>query len=152
MGERAVDDERAWAVRRHVYAVIAARGVPPTADEAAVALGLPEGVIRAAFARLHELHALFLDPATGQVRMAHPFSGVATGFRVRCRGVDYWANCAWDALGIPAALGADATVAATYADGGAPAALRVAGGRVEGAGVVHFLRPFRRWYDDLIET
>ena len=85
--------------------------------------------------------------------MAHPFSGVPTPFRVEIGERSYWANCAWDALGIPAALAADARIAAVHAEDGAAAALAVEGGRVRGHGeVVHVLQPFRRWYDDLVFT
>ena len=57
----------------------------------------------------------------------------------------YWANCAWDALGIPAALHCDATVAIDDPAGRAPLELRVVAGQVLGDGLVHFLLPFRRW-------
>jgi hypothetical protein len=36
-------------------------------------------------------------------------------WEVRSRGHSYWANCAWDMLGIPAALHSDADVEAEYA-------------------------------------
>jgi hypothetical protein len=36
--------------------------------------------------------------------------------------------------------------------GGAPLALRVVDGQAFGDGLVHFLLPFGRWYDDLVET
>ena len=147
-----MDDDLAWDVRRFVYAVIVARGTPPGVEETAAALGLATEAARAAFLRLHELHALFVDRDRVAVRMAHPFSGVLTAFPVRSAGVSYWANCAWDALGIPAALGGDAVIAATYADDGQPAAIEIAGGRLRGSGVVHFPLPFRRWYDDLVFT
>jgi hypothetical protein len=85
--------------------------------------------------------------------MANPFSAVPTPFRVRAGEVEYWANCAWDMLGVPAALGADAAIHATWAVDGAPAELRVERGQVTGAeGIVHFLTPFRAWYDDIRDT
>lgn len=63
-----------------------------------------------------------------------------------------WANCAWDALGIPAALHCDAAIIIEDPLGGAPLELSVVDGQVVGEGLVHFLLPFRRWYDDLVET
>jgi len=85
--------------------------------------------------------------------MANPFSAVETPFRVHARGVTYWANCAWDALGIPAALGADAQIEATDAETGQPVLLDVQNGQVSSHGEwVHFPLPFQRWYDDLILT
>jgi hypothetical protein len=84
--------------------------------------------------------------------MANPFSAIATNYQVYANGQSYWANCAWDALGIPAALQSDARIEAGTG-AGKQIALSVADGRVEGpSAVVHFPLPFRRWYDDLVLT
>ena len=141
-----------WTVRNVVYATILERAVPPTADETAVALGVSPDEVRSAYERLNSRHALFLTPGSHDVRMAHPFSGVPTALRVESGDRTSWANCAWDALGIPAALHADARIEAPLGDG---ESIRFA---IEAAqvkswdGIVHFPLPFRRWYDDLIET
>jgi hypothetical protein len=142
-----------WSVRNHIYATILDQGVPPTYDAVAADLGVSPDRARAAYQRLNDRHALFLTPGTHEIRMAHPFSGVPTPFRVYADGRAYWANCAWDALGIPAALHADARIEAETANDGGPVHLAVVDGRVSGwDGVVHFALPFRRWYDDLILT
>lgn len=142
-----------WAVRSFVYAFVVDRARPPTVAETAAGLGLPEDRARAAYRALDRRHALFLEPGGETIRMAHPFSGTPTPFRVRADGRAYWANCAWDALGIPAALHADAAIDAPAAEDGAPIRLTVEGDRVHARGeVVHFPRPFRIWYDDPIET
>jgi DNA-binding transcriptional MocR family regulator len=141
-----------WTVRNAVYTAILERTVPPTTDETAAALGVSPDDVRAAYERLNDRHALFLTPGSHDARMAHPFSGIPTAFRVGSGDRTYWANCAWDALGIPAALQADARIEAPLGDG---ASIRFAidAGRVtDWGGVVHFPLPFRRWYDDLIET
>ena len=141
-----------WTVRNAVYAAILERTVPPTADETAAVLGVSSDDVRSAYERLNDRHALFLTPGTHDVRMAHPFSGVPTEFRVEINGRAYWANCAWDVLGIPAALHADARIEAQIGDGES-IRFAVEAGRVQGwDGVVHFPLPFRRWYDNLIET
>jgi hypothetical protein len=157
---RRFDDGFAWTVRNAVYDALVARGVPPAPDELAGSLGRRRAEIDAALQRLHDRHALFVERSAGgaiAVRMAHPFSGVPTPFVVRSGGTGYWANCAWDALGIPAALRADAEVAATAADDGSAVRLRIAGGALHAEGdaadvLVHVLLPLRRWYDDLVFT
>ncbi|HEX5500451.1 MAG TPA: organomercurial lyase [Thermomicrobiales bacterium] len=151
---RAVEDaEVDWRLRAEVYRQFADRGRAPTADELAVALGADSDAIQDGLARLHDRHALLLDPADRSIRMANPFSAVPTSFRVQVGTSRYWANCAWDALGIPAALHADADIDATYGDDGAPVAIAIDGGALRGGGgVVHFPLPVARWYDDLIET
>ena len=54
-----------------------------------------------AFRRLHDAHALVLEPGTAEIRMLNPFSAVETPHRVHADGRDWYANCAWDALGHP---------------------------------------------------
>ena len=140
-------------VLRTVYAHFVATGRPPSAAEIATALAISTDEALVPFRRLHERHALFLEPGKDTIRMAHPFSGVPTAFNVRANGQDYWANCAWDALGIAGALHADAEIVATYAEVAARLTLSVEHGEVGGpTAVVHLQVPFRRWYDDLVET
>ena len=147
------DDAFDWTVRSFVYRYILEHERPPTIVETASGLGIEPDRARAAYHRLDRRHALFLDPGSDTVRMAHPFSGLPTPFRVHANGHAYWANCAWDMLGIPAALHADAAIDAVYAEDGQPARLAVEGDRVRGHGeVVHFPVPFRAWYDDLVFT
>jgi DNA-binding transcriptional MocR family regulator len=141
-----------WTVRNAVYTSILERSVPPSVDETAAALGVSPDDVRSAYERLNSRHALFLTPGSHDVRMAHPFSGIPTAFRVESGGRTYWANCAWDSLGIPAVLQADACIEAPLGDGES-IQFAIDAGRVTGwDGVVHFPLPFRRWYDDLIET
>jgi len=139
-------------VRLFVYRYIVEHGRPPSAAETATGMERPPDEVRAAYCRLHDGHALFLEPGTHSIRMAWPFSGVPTPFRVQANDRRYWANCAWDALGIPALLQADARIESVFADTGEPATLTVAGGRVHGQGLAHFAVPFRRWYADLVFT
>ena len=142
-----------WTVRNAVYAAILERSVPPSVDETAVALHVSADDVRAAYERLNDRHALFLTPGSHDLRMAHPFSGVPTAFRVESGDRSYWANCAWDALGIPAALHADARIEAPIGNDSESIRFAIEAGRVKDwDGVVHFPLPFGRWYDDLIAT
>lgn len=142
-----------WRMRHLIYRGFAETGRPPSLEALAANLGLPGTRALSLLHELEALHSVFLTEDRRGVLMANPFSAEPTPFRVTANGIDYWANCAWDMLGVPAALGTDATVRATYAVDGAPAALRVEGGVVTGSdGIVHFLQPFRTWYDDLRHT
>lgn len=147
-----LSDEIVWAVRAAVYAHFAETGRAPSAAMAGARLGLGEAVAAEAFAVLHQRHALFLDVTAGTIRMAHPFSATPTDFRVHANGRVYWANCAWDALGIPAALGVEARAEMLYADTGERVRLGVPPDGADEAVRVHFLLPFARWYDDLVFT
>jgi hypothetical protein len=119
----------------------------------AAALGHPTDDALALLRELGERHAVTLTDDGRAVLMANPFSAVPTPYRVTANGVDTWASCAWDMLGVPAAFGADAEIHATWAADGEPASLHVTGGVVAGAeGVVHFPIPFRDWYEDIRHT
>jgi hypothetical protein len=142
-----------WEMRSFVYAQIVERGYPPLAEQAAAEFGIETREARAAYERLHKRHALFLDPQTREVRMAFPFSAIPTPFRVRANERWYWANCAWDMLGVPAALHSDAEIVAEYVGDSSPVHMTVEKGRLRGVdGVVHFPLPLRHWYDDLVFT
>lgn len=142
-----------WQMRHRIYQGFARTGAPPSLDVLARDLSLTADEARATLRELGRRHAVTLTEDGDAVLMANPFSAVPTPFRVRAGGIDSWATCAWDMLGVPAALGVDATIDATWAADGAPAELRVERGRVTGAeGIVHFLKPFRAWYDDIRDT
>lgn len=142
-----------WQMRHRIYQGLARTGAPPSLDELARDLDLTEEDARATLRELGDRHAVTLTEDGDAVQMANPFSAVPTPFHVHADGVDYWANCAWDMLGVPAALDADATIQAVYASDDAPVELRVENGRVLGApGIVHFEKPFRTWYDDIHDT
>ena len=142
-----------WQIRLAVYRRFVESGHPPAYAEVARELGIPAAEAQRSYRRLHEHHALFLEPGTDTIRMANPLSAVPTPYRVYVDGRGLWANCAWDSLGIPAMLHADAQVAAVFAQTGAATGYAIESGELRAANVlVHFALPFRRWYDDLIYT
>jgi hypothetical protein len=105
-----------------------------------------------ALRRLHDEHRLVLS-GTGRIRMAHPFSGVATDVRVQVGNREWYANCAWDGLGILAALGEDGIVVSHCPDCGEEAGYIVTGGEIEDCeSVVNFALPAARWWDDIVLT
>lgn len=146
-------DTLIWDVRLFVYQFLADHERPPTCTEAATHFAIPVQQAEDIYHDLNARHALFLEPGRTTIRMAHPFSGIPTPFRVTTNDHHYYANCAWDALGIPAMLHTDATVTARYSDTDDPLVLTVQNTRVTDAQVfVHFPLPFRHWYDDLVFT
>ena len=142
-----------WRMRLLIYQGFARTGAPPDLDALADALGLAPDDALALLRELGARHAVTLADDGRSVLMANPFSVVPTPFRVTANGVACWASCAWDMLGVPAALGADAEIHATWAADGTPAELRVEGGAVAGDdGIVHVLTPFRDWDADIRHT
>jgi hypothetical protein len=148
-----MDDNKLWGIRAFVYQHFAETTRAPGVDEVAARFALSGEEAASAYEELHEHHALYLKPGTTEILMANPFSGVGTPFKVRVDDRIYFANCAWDSLGIPAALHTDAEIEASCAQSGEPIQLRVSGGQVRGSeALVHFLVPFRDWYNDLTST
>jgi hypothetical protein len=148
-----MDEEKLWEIRAFVYQHFAGTTRPPSVDTVASQFGLTYDEAVSAYEQLHQRHALYLKLGTHEILMANPFSGVETPFKVHMTGKTYFANCAWDSLGIPAALHTDAEIEATCAQSKEPIWLKVTGQQVQGSDVlVHFLMPFREWYDDLVST
>ena len=148
-----MDEDKIWEIRAFVYQHLADTTRAPRVDEVASRFDLSHEEAGSAYEELHQRHALYLKPGTHEILMANPFSGVETPFTVRANNRTYFANCAWDSLGIPAALHLDAEIEASCAQNGEPIRLRVSRGQVQGsAALVHFLIPFRDWYNDLTST
>ena len=145
-----IDENLAWAVRYFIYQHFAATTLPPSIAETAEQFHISLEDAKAAYLDLHHRDALFLEPGTTDVRMAFPFSAVPTPFKVHARGKTYYANCAWDSLGIPSALHSDAVIETVCAWDGEPISLSVENGQViHHDEIIHYLVPFRQWYNDL---
>ena len=109
--------------------------------------------VGAGWERLHEAHALVLDAETGEIRMAAPFSAVLTAFRVRAAGRSWYANCAWDAFGICAALDVGGRIETVCPDCDEPIAVVVRDGRPDDESLVfHCLVRAAQWWDDIVFT
>jgi hypothetical protein len=107
-----------------------------------------------AFQNLNQQRLLVLEPGTNdRIRMAPPFSGIETPFKVRCNGRTFYANCAWDAYGVLAALQNDGNVDAWDAYSNEPISLLMQDGQPMLENIaVHFAVPAAHWWDDIIYT
>ncbi len=134
-----------------MYFSVVANGRPPSTDEAAAAFGVPADEMAAAYRRLHDAHALVLFPGTTDIWMANPFCFAPTVHRVSAGRRVWTGTCAWDALGIPAALHCDGRIESACACCGEPVELAVHDGElVLGEELlVHILLPARRWWEDI---
>lgn len=153
-----MSDEFDPQVRVALYREWIATGQAPTRSALATRLGVDDVEISAAFERLAASRQIVLDRRSGatsrELWMAMPFSAVPTPFRVAVGDQRYFANCAWDALGVAPMLGREATIETVCADCGEPETIEVSNGRVRVAsghesGVVHFAIPAAEWWDDI---
>jgi hypothetical protein len=133
-------DARDLDLRNLTYRRFVELGRAPTLEE----LGAREEVL-ASWRRLHDQHALVLDGEA--IRMANPFSGVPTPYRVLAGGRWWYANCGWDAFGICAALGADGRI--EHRD----IVVEVRDRRPDDESLVfHCLVSAAHWWDDIVYT
>ena len=161
------NDTLLWQTRAFVYNHFADTTHPPSVEDTVQHFNISSEEAGELYKELHNRHSLFLEPGTLTIRMANPFSGICTDFKVHANGKTYFANCAWDMLGIPAALHCDAVIDAVFTESNESIQLEVKDGKVinyaqggvlggEDGGssslLIHFPLPFTRWYDDLVFT
>jgi Alkylmercury lyase len=141
-------DESDIAIRNRTYARFVELGRAPTPAEVGDA-----GEVLAAWRRLHEAHALVLNAAVDELRMANPFSAVPTAYRVQADGRWWYANCAWDAFGICAALHSNGRIETSCPDCGEPIVVEVRSERPDDESLLfHCLLPAREWWADIVFT
>jgi hypothetical protein len=127
-------DERELALRREIMLAFAETGAPPEPDDLETLHALAER------------HVVVLDESAAIV-MAHPFAAPGAATVVEATGRTWWGSCAWDGLGIVAALGlGDATVTSNGI------AVGVRDARVAAEAAFHVAVPARHWWDDIAHT
>lgn len=146
-------DARAIGVRNLTFGMFVELGRAPSAQEVAEASRLSVDQVEAVWADLHREHELVLDSITNEIRMAIPFSAVPTAYRVQAAGRWWYGNCAWDAIGICAALHADGRIETSCPDCGESITVEVHERRVDDESLLfHSLVPAARWWDDIVFT
>lgn len=125
-------------------------GRAPTLAETAEALGRSVEETLLGWRRLHDGHALVLDAELTELRMLNPFAARRTPFAVTASGRSWYANCAWDAFGIGAALDVDSRIETTCPDCADPIRVTVRDGRPDQTDLVfHVLVPAAEWWNDI---
>ena len=142
------------SVKMQVYEMIARTTRMPTSIDIALAVGSSMANVEEAFQRLYEKRLLVLEPGSlSRIRMAPPFSGIETQHRVKIEEKVYFANCAWDAFGIAAALKRDTEIDSTCADCGEPLTILIRDEKpLPQDCVAHFAVPAAQWWQDIIHT
>ncbi len=139
-------DDVARHVRHVIYETFADESRAPSLAECAAAVDISEAEAAAAWGRLASAHEIVLDGDA--VSMAHPFAGRFTAHVVEVGLRRWYANCAWDAMGILGLFGDGAYRTADPVTG-VEVAWNVEEGNVSPKGVVHFLVPAAHFWDDI---
>jgi len=146
-------DAQDLELRNATYRLFVEHGRAPTAAEVAASVGRVVEEVHAGWRRLHDAHALVLSTAGTELRMANPFSAVPSAYRVRAAGRWWYANCAWDAFGVCAALHVDGRIETSCPDCGEPVRVEVRDRRPDDERLLfHCLVPAARWWEDIVFT
>jgi hypothetical protein len=142
-----------------VYDTIARRGRPPASTEIGAHFGITPDDARGAVADAAMGKDLFPDPHTGEIAIAGPVAGNPTSYRVSANGVTWFANSAWDMMGVAAMFLAEVAIETKCTDCGEPVkffldplafpAFRFVKGSMDEKALVHFLVPPRQWHEDI---
>ena len=149
--------DRDLQVKLAVYGHFATTGRRPSPDQIGDRVGIAVPDVLDAYRQLRAQRVLLLEPDGASIRMAPPFSGVATQHVVIAMGVYYFANCAWDALGIHAALRQSAIIHSRCEQSMEPLHLTVGprgpeGPEASSGWLFHCAVPAGHWWDDLVFT
>lgn len=140
-------------IKLAVYTHFAETGQRPTPRIVAERAGSDVQSVLDSYSRLRAQRVLALDADGSSIRMAPPFSGIPTQHVVIVDGKQYFANCAWDALGIPAALHRPGMVFSRCEQSGQPLQLAVHhDGPEPCTWLFHCLVPAAKWWDDIAFT
>ena len=137
------ESELHTAIIRHV----ADRGFAPSTQVLREQLGWSDSALESTLTRLAEIRGVILKPNSSDVWAIHPFTLMPTPTWVVAETGAWWANCAWCALGIGAALRQDIRVLSRVGAEHAPIEFQLKDGRPSHNNLVlHFpFRPHEWW-------
>ena len=139
-----LDTQTKLAIYRH----FAETGQRPSVEVVAERVRSDFSSVREAFLTLRAQRVLVLEPDGVSIRMAPPFSGVPTQHVVMVDDTKYFANCAWDSFGIPAAQ-----VHSRCEQSDEQLNLEIGlEGPPSWSWLFHCLVPAARWWDDIVFT
>jgi len=139
------------SLRTFIYDCLIADGDMPSSADIAAHFSVSRADALLALREMKIGKTVLPHPTTGEIWMAGPFAATPTQYVVRAGERRWFANCAWDMLGVATIVAEPVDIETRCTDCGDPIALHLAP-RDETVGadlLVHFLLPARRWYDDI---
>jgi hypothetical protein len=144
-------------VRFSIYQQFLENARPPLVEELMAAFSLSRSEVTDVVQELVQARSIAVVKGTSRVLMAWPFSAIATPFKVRARGREYFANCSWDAIAFHAMLDNEPVAIESFCHYCArPIQIELSGGRAtrvdpDSTIVYLALRP-SEWWEEIITT
>lgn len=144
-------NDLATQLRQAIWDTAIQQCVIPTKEQLAEMTHTRSADVTQALGELHDAHVVVLQPDSGEVLMANPFSAVPTPFEVRSGDRTWFANCIWDGMGIAAQVDAPVEIVTSCGCCGDRLRLRIPNDWLDSdPRVVHFALPAKRWWDDIV--
>ena len=150
-------DMLARKVRKFVYDRFRETSYPPVVEEVGRQFDLRRREAADTLKTLESNKLLVLMPGTERILMAHPFSAIATPFRVWNReGQRFFANCAYDSITMHLTLEEDVRIESFCHHCGELIQIELTNETVRSAQpkntIVYLGLPFARWWDNIVHT
>ncbi len=144
-------------VRKFIYDRLSETAAPPVLEEIMAAFALDRRQAREVVAGIAEAKQVVLLAGTDRILMAHPFSAVATPFRVtRGDGKRYFANCSWDSIAMHVMFDAEIWIDSYCHHCGARIEIELDDGEVVAASpehtIVYLGLPAAKWWQDVVHA
>lgn len=144
-------------VRKFIYDRFRETSRPPVVEEIMRQFKLSRQQVADLSKILESNRQLVLVPGTERIIMAHPFSAIATPFRVRLKGAqEFFANCSWDSIAFHAMLEEDVKIESHCHHCGEKIEIELANEAVESAqpkgAIVYLGLPAARWWENIIHA
>jgi hypothetical protein len=133
----------------HLISHVVETGHAPGFAQLAARAGMSERVTEQALKELAEIHGVILVPNSLKVWSLHPFALIPTSFWVSSVQGGWWANCAWCALAIGAALKAGVNISASHGAEAERLEFRIDRGVASRDDLLlHFPYPPEKWWEN----
>src|SRR5437899_10690132 len=93
--ELALSETLQKTVRKYVYDYFLEKERAPVIEEIMEKFHLDRMTAHQVFLAIEQAHNLSLVPGTQRILMAHPFSAIASPFKVTIGSKTYYSNCVW---------------------------------------------------------
>jgi len=142
-------------VRKWIYEYFLENERAPLVEEIMTHFRLQRNEAHQVLMDIEAAHNLALLPGTQRILMAHPFSAIATPFKVTIGSRRYYANCTWDAVAFHVMVSRDVHIDAFCHHCAEAISIDLSSGKVSSTPpnpVVFLSVPAAKWWESIVNT